>query len=186
MKQYLKKILLGNILVYTVYILLGIFLIYKTSLAINLISIALGVTIILSSLLAIIKFLTDGTKMRFYRWELFLGIFGLLLGLFIIFNPFDTFNLFIIGFGIWLVAEGLMKLRYSFFFKEHKEEIWPLCLGIGLASILLGIALIINPFTWVMETTKVLGVFVIASALLNIMYSMLYYKRISAIMKIFK
>ncbi len=177
--------MLGNILVYVVYILLGIFLIQKPGITYELIQLALGISIILSSLLAIIKFVSDSTRIRFYKLELFFGILGIVLGFLIIFNPFKIFDFFITGFGLWIVLEGLMKIWYGYFFYKKREEIWPLTIGIGVGSIVLGVVLIINPFSGVMIFSRVLGVFVIGSALLNIMNSMLYYKRINNIIKLF-
>ena len=184
MKKFLRRLTLGNILIAVIFFLFGILLIEKPGLSIDLISILLGIVVILTSLMSIVKFISDSTKIHYYRVELFFGIIGILLGCLIIFNPFSWFNFFIIGFGIFMIIEGLLDLKYALFFKKNKEEIWPLNIGIAVVSILLGIILILNPFSGVMMFTKALGIFIMANAVLNIIANMLFYKRINAIIKL--
>lgn len=184
MKTYLKKLIYGNILLNVIFSIAGLFLIIKPGLSVELISVMVGLIIIMSSLISIIKFISDSTKKKFYKYEIILGILGLVLGILIVFNPLKIFNIFIMGLGIWLIIKGLLKLWYGMYLKKFKEEIWSLTLAIGIISTILGITLIINPFSGVMVFTTVLGIFIISNSVLEIISSLLFRKRIQELIKI--
>ena len=67
-----------------------------------------------------------------------------------------------------------------------QESIYPLTLFIGLLMIIMGIITLINPFKGFMLVTKLIGIFLICSGLLDAMVCNLFRQRAKNILHIFE
>lgn len=181
-----NKITNISILTYILDIIVGIFLITSAQMATKIGIVLLGSLILVKGLYSIIKYLYDGLGTRIFASELIIGVIGIILGVFTIFNPFDILTSMGILTGIWIIINGLNKLYYSIVFMKSNEEIYPLITFISILYIVMGVTIIINPFNSFILITKLAGYFIVTSALLDIISCLLLKKRFKNIFKLFK
>jgi uncharacterized membrane protein HdeD (DUF308 family) len=103
-----------------------------------------------------------------------------------IISPTYFISLLGVGIGIWLLSVGVESLFYSYRLWQNKEEIYSLILFIGLCSLVMGVLTVINPFSRFMLLPKLVGIFVVANGILNIVQILLFKKRSKNIIKVFK
>ena len=166
-------------------ILVGILFISKPELSNKVALITIGSLIIVHGLYNLINFFYDGLGNPFFKIELLSGLINLVLGIAIILNPINTINILGIGFGLWLLVNGLEVAYYTYKFLKSNEEIAPLILFVSVASIIMGIIVMINPFSSFMVITKLIGLFIVANGGINIIRVILYKKRAKNLLKIF-
>ncbi len=152
--------------------------------------------IILSSLLLvhglfyIIRYLYDGLGKKVFAIDLIIGIVSMILGIFTyIYLMNDTTKvLSMMGpiLGIWLITLAIEKLYFGIKFAKSQEEIYPLICFMGALICLMGILVIFNPFNAFMLITRLMGLFIICTGLLDGMTSSLFRKRSKEILKLFK
>ena len=123
---------------------------------------------------------------KFLKYKYIPGLVLILLGIIIIINPVATINLLGIGMGVWLLVIGTENLAYAIRLWKFKEDISSLVLFISICAMLMGILIIINPFSKFMLVTKLAGIFIIASGLLDMVKLLLFKKRAKNIIQAFK
>ena len=111
---------------------------------------------------------------------------SLLLGIVVILNPIETINLLGIGFGLWLIVCGAESLYYAIKIGKAKDEITSLVSFISIVLLVMGIVVIINPFSKFMLLNKLIGLFVIASGVFSIVRIILFKKRAAKLLEIFE
>lgn len=99
--------------------------------------------------------------------SLFEGLVGLILGFIILFNPKASATAFVIIVGVWAVLMGLVFL-VMYFGKRIPKPQTGFMLANGVASIIIGLLIFINPF----ESTRVITILIGAYALAYGVYSM--------------
>jgi len=172
-----------TIFAYLLFILLGIFLFTRADLANKTIGIFLGIIIILSSGTSLVNyFFNRGYKI--FRSSIVFSIIGLLLGFFVLFNPLSATAFLTIGLGILLLIAGLWKLGTASLLAKSKEKYWTRVLFISVIYLIFGIIVIFNPFESNLRITEVIGLFIIAYGILNIVETMLFKRNVKTITKI--
>jgi len=166
--------------------LVGLILVFYTEIASNVVLVMVGSLMVVHGLFAFINYFYDGLGNKIFNIELIFGIFSLLIGILVILNPITTINILGIGFGLWLVVSGLEYLYYSIKFWKVKEDITSLIGFISVLVIIMGISIIINPFSKFMLISKLVGIFIVANAVFNIVRIVLFKKRAKNLLKIFE
>lgn len=175
-----------TVFMYLFDIMVGISLIYFTDFSIKVCSVLVGTVITVHGLFSLIRYLYDGLASTIFKGEIVNSVASIVLGLFGIFYPFDTLSLLGILFGLWLTFYALYKIHYLIKLFKNNDEIYPLVGFICLLEIIMGIVVIINPFSSFMLATKLTGYFLIATSLLDVMYCLLFKKRAKQLLKIFE
>ena len=167
-------------------IIVGIVLVFYTEIASNVAMVIIGSLMIVHGLFCFINYFYDGIKTNFFKVDLIVGIVSLILGLIVIFNPIPTINLLGVGVGIWLLLNGCENLFYAFKLKKEHEEITSLVFFISIISLVMGVSVMINPFSKFMLISKLIGLFVMADGLFNAVKIILFKKRANNLLKIFE
>ncbi len=181
-----NKLLNISFLMIAIDFIVGLLFVFKPEISNKVSLITIGSLIAIHGLYALINYFYDGLGNKFYKVELIMGIIMLLLGVFVILNPITTINILGIGTGIWLIVNGIETGYYTLVFWKHNEEIAPLITFVSIAAITMGILVIINPFKSFMLITKLIGLFIIANAGINIIRVILYKKRAKNLLKMFE
>ena len=163
----------------------GLFLFY-TEIATNIAIVIIGCLILVHGIFALIDYFYVGMLFKFLKYKYIPGLVLILLGIIIIINPVATINLLGIGMGVWLLVIGTENLAYAIRLWKFKEDISSLVLFISICAMLMGILIIINPFSKFMLVTKLAGIFIIASGLLDMVKLLLFKKRAKNIIQAFK
>ena len=163
----------------------GLFLFYA-DIASTVAVVVLGCLILVHGIFALIDYFYVGMLFNFLKYKYIPGIILILLGLFVIINPVSAINLVGVGAGLWLLVVGAESLVYAIRLWSYKEDIASLILFISICAILMGVLVIINPFEEFMLITKLVGIFIIANGVLDIVKILLFKKRSKNIIKVFQ
>ena len=180
-----NKIMNISILMLIIDIAVGVLLIASTSFATKIAAVVVGCLFLIRGIYFLIRYIYDGLGIRIFATDLIVGVASIIIGLFTIFNTYETVKIIGIMYGIYLLVNGCNKLYYAIKFMKVNEEIYPLVTFITILYIVMGIVVIINPFKTFMLITRLIGYFIIASSLLDIIYSLLFKKRAKSILKLF-
>lgn len=167
-------------------VIAGVVFIKCTDLITRLNVIILGSLIVLHGLFYLIRYIYDGLGNKFFAIDLIISVASLILGVFTIFNPFEALNVLGPLFGIWMIIYGIEKIYYGYRFMKGMEGSYPLTLFIGIIMVIMGILSMINPFSSFMLITRLVGIFLICSGLLEAMICNLFRQRSRHILTIFK
>lgn len=185
-RQNFNRIVLGSIIEDILYAIFALILLFKTNTTIEVFTRTFGVLLIASAICSCIRFLYRKIAGRLFNVSILNALLKLVLGILIVIKPNLASNIFAISVGIVILINGLIKLYYTFAFYNNKEEIWPLIGVLSIGLIVMGGALIINPFGTNVIITRVIAVFIICFALFDAMQWLLFRKRSKELLKLFK
>lgn len=167
-------------------IIVGFIFIKYADVSAKLSIVILGSYILIHGLFNLIKYFYDGLANKIFHFDLFSGIFCLIIGLFAILFPKKTLTVIGIVFGLWLLINGVVKLIYTYKLMKNNEEVYPLIGFISVLMVIMGIVVFINPFSSFMLITKLIGIFTVCYGLFEAMSISLFKKRAKNILKIFE
>lgn len=130
----------------------------------KLIGILIGVALLGVGVIAIIKYMKD--KENVGTLSLVSGILYAVLGGIIIIYPYSIINLVTICLGVYMIINGLLKLRVSLLLKKITDK-WIGTLIMGIITIVLGLLLVFNPFAGI-TITKLAGAFLVVVAIFDL------------------
>ena len=130
----------------------------------KLIGILIGVALLAVGIIAIVKYIKE--KDNGSSLNLVSGILYSVLGVIIIIYPYSIINLVTICLGVYLVINGLLKLKLSFVLKRITDK-WIGTLIMGIITVILGVVLIFNPFAGI-TITKLAGAFLVVFAVFDL------------------
>lgn len=185
-KKNFNRVILGSIVEDLIYAIFALFLLFKTNLTIVLFIRTFGILLIVSAICSGIRFLYRKLARSLFNVSILNALLKLILGILIIIKPDLVSNIFTLSVGIVILVNGLIKLYYAFNFYNNKEEIWPLIGVLSVGLIVMGGALIINPFGANVIITRVIGVFILCFALFDTMQWLLFRKRTKELLRLFK
>ena len=171
-----NKIMNFSLLLVIMDIIVGFIFIRYAELSSKLMIVILGCYILIHGLFDLIRYFYDGLGNRIFHFDLVNGILF----------PTKTLTVVVVFFGIWLIYNGLSKLFYTYKFMKFNEEIYPLVGFISILMIIMGIVVLINPFSSFMLITKLIGIFTVCYGLFEAMYISLFKKRAKNLLKIFE
>ncbi|MBR1679378.1 MAG: DUF308 domain-containing protein [Bacilli bacterium] len=105
-------------------------------------------------------------ELNFFRFHLIYGIAAIILGLVIIFHPFETTQAMTIFLGLWVIYLSVIKIDLALRLKVLSESSWLFLLVSAVLGIFMSIIIFINPFTNLL-ITQVAGSFLILEGILN-------------------
>ena len=130
----------------------------------KLIGILIGGDLHITGILSIIKYTKE--KIAGSNLNLVSGILYAVLGVIIIIYPYSIINLVTICLGVYLIINGMLKLKLAFTLKNITDK-WIGTLVMGIITIVLGILLIFNPFAGI-TITKLAGAFLVIVAVFDL------------------
>ncbi len=178
-----NQMLIVNIIIEVLLAIFGIVMVFNPNFSANIIGTIVGVLLLFLALsLAISYFTREGAKL--YSLNLIFAIVtGVLAGI-LLFYPNRLLRFVTICIGIYLLISGGNKLNYAFWLKKGSLEGYFMVLINAIILLVLGIVLIVNPFSYV-QIAQVIGAFLIISSALKLSDLVLFKKRANNIIKIF-
>lgn len=164
MKSFYKSSLITSI----VLLIIGTLLLFKSNDTIIAISYILGSILFVLGIIAIINFFRESSLNAYNDLNIVYGIVTIILGVLIISDPtaIATFIPFVVGLSI-LISSSI-KLAYSIELKNDNDEIWKSTLIMSAIGALCGVLILFNPFKTSVMVFKIIGIFIIIYALLDI------------------
>lgn len=183
-EQEFNKIILIEMTFSLIFSLFGLFLVLKNETSNKIVGLIIGVFFLTHACISIFSFINK-SKISLFKYNLIYGILYIILGIFIMIDPFSLKEILNISLGIWILLNGVIKYWYFIKIKELDKKIGSLLLISSISLIILSIVLLLNLLQNIVITTTV-GVFIILSNILNLNDLVLLKKKKNKIKKIFE
>lgn len=176
-KKGMNKIFNASIVASVIILVLGIFLFVEPDLIIHMISIILGGIILIPGITSLIDYFKNK-----YQPSLITGVVTIIIGLILIINTKLVASILPFILGIYFIINGINRLQYALELKRQRIN-YTTSLVFSILIIICGILFIINPFGGALVITKVMGIFMILYALLDLANSIIIKKEMNDIHK---
>ncbi len=174
--DFVKKLKSTFIGMSVIYLVLGIVMVISPVFVSNFICYFIGALLIIAGCFGIFSYIQNGGSGFLVRATLLISILFAALGIYILINPETFVSIIPIIVGIMLMLESLDKIGTVFKAKNNGYEKWLQILIAPVIIFILGLILIIYPFSAVTVFIRVIGVFLIIDAISNIYLAYSYSK----------
>ena len=168
MKIEVKKTIWPSLISSAAVLLLGLLLFFKSSLTLMGISYVFGGLIIAIGVLAIIRFISNNHSDISNQLNIVYGIICIISGIFFIEKPEIIGSIIPVVMGIGIIISSSLKIQQSFNLKSLNSSYFFWSFVTALLSLICGVVLLFNPFKGAVIITKVIGIFLVMYAILDI------------------
>ena len=170
-KKFLKKSGWTDIIISIIFILFGIMLISRPEAIVSIISILLGAIFIVMGVLKIIDYYSNGKQDNYL---IAISVVMILIGIIIMFCADIILSAFRILIAIWIIYSGILNLQTTIVWKDYKSRLWLLTLLLSIATIGVGIYILVNSGA-IMQT---IGIAILVYGIVNIIESFIFIKKV--------
>ena len=168
MKIEVKKTIWPSLISSGVILVLGLLLFFKSSVTLMGISYIFGGLIIAIGVLAIVRFISNNHSDISNQLNIIYGIICIISGIFFIEKPEIIGSIIPVVMGIGIIISSSLKIQQSFNLKSLNSSYFFWSFVIALLSLICGVILLFNPFKGAVIITKVIGIFLVMYAILDI------------------
>lgn len=184
MKNDFGKMILGNIILNGLFLLFGIIAFMNVDMTVQVVGVIVGIYFMIFGIFGIFEFLARNT-LPIFKYKIFTGILLIILGFFIMFNPFGIVKILTFALGIYLIIVSILKLFESLNLKKYGYDGWLILLVTSVLLLIFGIFITINPMAS-MDLIQAMAIFIILSSILEICNLIMVYSKAKDIVKLFK
>ncbi len=182
MRKEFDKAFKTSMISWIIFIILGIFLFTKAELTLKIISYVVGGTLFLAIVPIIKALLTKNVS--YMNYSFISEIFMVTAGIIIILNPELIASIIPILIGIIMIVNGVSKFQFALALKSSNVKNWVFNLILSAIVISLGIIFLVNPFKGAVAITKVIGIFMIAYSIVDMIGFLIIHKNIKDIKEV--
>lgn len=168
MKIEVKKAIWPSLISSGVILVLGLLLFFKSSVTLMGISYIFGGLIIAIGVLAIVRFISNNHSDISNQLNIIYGIICIISGIFFIEKPEIIGSIIPVVMGIGIIISSSLKIQQSFNLKSLNSSYFFWSFVTALLSLICGVVLLFNPFKGAVIITKVIGIFLVMYAILDI------------------
>lgn len=163
MKELLAALNRGNTVAALIFLVLGLFLLIFPEVSGSVICYLIAAALLLDGVRHTICYFRDQLSEALAGYDLALGGCELLLGLFVLIRPAVMLKMLPVCLGLALLVSGVIRLQRAFDLRRAGFGPWRTVLILGATVAMLGLLMLIDPFS----TAKVLLVFLGISMVIN-------------------
>lgn len=164
MKELFVKLKNLSIITVIAGLVIGIILLVKPSETVRLVSVMCGVTVILLGIGAWISY--------FSKWKsallAVLGTLAIIAGIILCVKYESIISVVLFLFGLFVLVSGIVDLASALEAKKFHFKSWIVSLIISIATIVLGLLVVVNPFDSMLVLTRLLGISLIVYAVMDL------------------
>lgn len=179
-----KKIVGLSIILNILFLLFGILIYMNPYMSLKLTGVIIGIYFIIFGLFNIYEYF-NRMEVSLFKYKIFGGILSLILGIFVIINPFKLVKILTIAFGIYLIIHSLSKAIEALKLKRFNYDGWLIILVTSVILLIFGVFVTINPMAS-MDIIEVVAIFIILSTILEIANLLMTYGKAKEIVKLIK
>jgi uncharacterized membrane protein HdeD (DUF308 family) len=144
------------------FVLIGLICLLVPHITVITLMVYTGIVLIISGVVLMLSAYSAGKKgfKNALNWWMVEGIFDIIIGLLIAFNPVVTAKLFFVFLALWAMFLGAIRAISAYSSRDYSSG-WKLQLLFGLLTFLLGLLLLTNPFSGAIALIVVLGTFLL-------------------------
>ena len=148
---------------------LGIFLIARPDISTAVIGSFAGILLIVFGIFKLIGYFSKDLYRLAFQFDLAFGILMLVLGIVILTKPENLLHFLCIATGIYVTADGLMKLQTAHDAYRFGLRSWWAILTAAVLTCILGVALLLRPGESTTIIMRLFGCVVLAEGILNLL-----------------
>lgn len=168
--EYVKRYEKSSIITSILMLIVSILLILMPETILNSIVVLLGIAALLDGILHSISYIITDKEMKAFSNELFFGILEIMTGGLLFLFKANIINIFPVIIGIWIIIAGVTKFQLTFNLRGIESK-WIVVLLSSIISIILGVLIILNPFSTVMTITVISGIILLITEICNLIES---------------
>lgn len=169
MEEFMKGFLKSSIATSIFLIILGILLVFQSEMTIMAISYVIGGILVAIGALALIRYIKKAAdKESTSELDIIYGIVTIIFGVIIIQNYQALASIIPIVLGVTIIVSSVGKLNYAFQLKADDNQLWKTTMIISIISTICGVVLLFNPFSAAIGIMKIIGIFIIVYAILDL------------------
>ena len=169
MKKFISNVIRTSVICSLALMALGILLIVKSEATIMTISYIIGGVLIAIGVLAELTYIKEQKYANNVTdLDVVYGIVSIILGVIVISNPEAIGSIIPLIIGVLIIANSVVKLEYSLELKKENNELWISTLILSIIMVICGVLLIFNPFKGAVFLTRVVGIFILVYAILDL------------------
>ena len=169
MREFLKSIKTNILGSAVLCIILGIVLMVYPDTSLTLVCQAVGVIVLVTGIGFIISHIRGGLFSLFYKLDLILGLLFLILGVYILMNPWGLLSIIPIVFGVLLIYHGISDLGQAMELRKYEADRWWISIIIAAITIVLGVVIMSNPFGTIDVLMRIIGACLVYDGLSNLL-----------------
>ena len=170
-KKLLKKSGWNDIVISTLFIILGIMLISRPEEIMSVTSFLLGGIFVVMGVLKIIDYYSNGKQDNYL---IALAVVMIIVGFIVMFFADIILSIFRILIAIWIIYSGIMNLQTAIVWKDYKSKLWLLTLLLSIITIIVGIYILVNTGALM----KTLGIAILVYGIVDIIESFIFIKKV--------
>lgn len=141
----------------------------------------IGLLLVIDGFIAVINYLTSDKNYQMFSTGIFEGIIEVLAGALFLLYYETLMQAFPIILGIIIVIKNIFKLQVALNLRQLGYADWVYNLLIALIVMLLGVVVILNPFTSLKVLVVTSGFIILVSESINIIYSVVIMKKLKKV-----
>jgi uncharacterized membrane protein HdeD (DUF308 family) len=144
------------------FVLIGLICLLVPGITVITLMIYTGIVLFISGVVLMFSAYSAGKKgyKNASNWWMIEGVFDIIIGLMIAFNPVATAKLFLIFLALWAMFLGAIRAVGAYSSRDYSSG-WKIQLVFGLLTFVLGLLLLTNPFSGAIALIVVLGTFLL-------------------------
>ena len=160
-------------------LLFGVFIFLKPDMTVKTVSFLLGIILLISGLNNIVSAFNNKEKLN--DLNIAIGIIIIVASLVLFFNPTIIASIIPLLIGIYMIISSAFKLQYLYSLKELTNKWDTSVVVIAIITLILGVLLVFNPFGGVIAITKLIGIFLVIYAILDIVNNINIKKKVKEV-----
>lgn len=175
----------GQMLIDIILFALGVYSASNPTSSNTVIGVAFGISLSVVGIYNIIKYIFNIHRGPFFIVDIVYGILSIIAGIFIIINPLSLTGILSIGIGLWLIISASFKFALALQLRKFAEETWLFSLVVSILVLILGIIVMINPFSTALVLTTFVGIMMCVYSSIDFLQQILFRRRVKEIIDIF-
>lgn len=166
------SVLKSSIINSIVLLVFGLLLILQSEVTIVTISYVIGGILVALGAIAAIRYFKNAADLDKTGIDMVYGVVCIIMGILVIKNPKAIASIIPFIIGIIIVINSAMKLQYSLELRKNESDLWLSTLILSIVMTICGVTLIFNPFKGAEFITKMVGIFILIYAILDLISTM--------------
>lgn len=159
---------IGYIVLSSLFCAAGILFIAAPELSVSIIGVCIGVAMILFGIVKLIGYFSKDLFRLAFQFDLEFGILMTILGVIVLFNPKNLMAFICVALGIFILLDGLFKIRITMDSKQFGIKSWWLILALAIITGVLGVFLIYDSVIGARTLSVLLGLTLLSEGALNL------------------
>lgn len=158
-------------------LILGLILAYSPEGSIKVITGIIALMFLLIGILQLVDYIKQSKLEKMMSLSLILGILLTAVGVYLFVNLESLANFITTLIGIAILIKSLFKLQYAFNIRDISDK-WFYNLIVGVVGIILGIVLLVNPFSSAKLFLRIIGIIFVIGSIIELIETFMVLKTI--------